>query len=289
MLSLQARQRFPQYDRASFQAAADIQAPPWNPAYPIKDWFDPDAKPGVDSTYQVWNGSVMSPALISLTIPGAEAATVNLPGTPTFAPYTVDPTAATKQIHFAGMAFTPAAVDPHTLSSRADADRLAAIAGAAVVDPTATPNQFLLFTWAGETRRPYVLVPPGSLSGAAGDPTAAGQNVGQLLAAMNAAGVASPGHWDTDQLAKHILVWVPETAKSGLDVTARVPEPMELAPGESLISVQLGITFTAAVLTAGEKAPGGPGAAGSGDGFGAADRAMLKSVYDAIQKAAAAA
>ena len=283
VLALQARQRFPQYDRASFQAAAGIQAPPWNPAYPIKDWFDPDARAGVDSTYQVLNGSVMSPALISLTIPGAEAMTVNLPGTPTFAPYQVEPTVATKQVHFAGLAFTPAAVDPHTLSTRSDADRLAAIAGAAAVDPTAAPNPFLIFTWGGEMRRPYVLMPPGLT----GDSTAVGQNVGQLLASMNAAGVASPGHWDVEQLAKRILAWVPETAKSGLDVTARVPEPMQLNPGESLVSVQLGITFTAAILAAGETMPGAAAGAIS-DGFGAADRAMLTAVYDAIQKAAGA-
>lgn len=283
MLALSARYVFPQYTRASFQAAAGIQAPAWNPAYPIKDWFDPEARPGSDVTYQVWNGSPVSPALVALTIPGAEAATVNLPGMPTFEPYHPEPTFATKQIHFAGLAFTPSAVDPRTLSTRVDADRLAAIAGAAVVDPTAASNQFLIFTWAGETRRPYVLMP----TGVGGDPTAVGQNVGQVLAAVNAAGVASPGHWSAAQLALHLLTWVPETVQGGLDVTARVPEPMLLAAGERLVSLQLGITFTAAVLAAGETAPGvGGGTAGApGDGFGAEDRRMLTSVYDAILKA----
>lgn len=288
MISLSARYRFPQYTRASFQAAAGIQAPAWNPAYPIKDWFDPDAVAGRDYTYQVWNGSVTSPELIPLTLPGAEALTVNLPGTPTFAPYQVEPTVATRQVHFAGLAFTPVAVDPLTLSTKAEADRLAAIAGAAVVDPTASPNQFLIFTWGGELRRPYVLMPPG----VTGDPTAGGQNVGQLLASMNAAGIAAPGHWSAAQLALHVLAWVPETAKSGLDVTARVPEPMLLNEGERLVSLQLGITFTAVVLAAGESLPGGAGAGQAngapGDGFGAEDRRMLTAVYDAIQKAAAA-
>lgn len=285
MLALSARYQFPQYTRASFQAAAGIQAPPWNPAYPIKDWFDPAAIAGVDSVYQVWNASVTAPALITLTIPGAEAMTVNLPGTPTFAPYVVAPTPATKQVHFAGLAFAPVAVDPGTLSALADANRLAAIAGAAVVDPTAAPNQFLIFTWNGEVRRPYVLMPPGST----GDPTAGGQNVGQLLAAVNAAGVASPGHWDAAQLALHILAWVPETAPSGLDVTARVPEPMLLQAGETLASLQLGIVFTAVVLAAGETLPGAaaPPAAAAGDGFAAADRAMLTAVYDAVIAATA--
>lgn len=283
VLALSARYRFPQYTRASFQAAAGMQAPAWNPAYPIKDWFDPEAKPGADSTYEVWNGSLVSPALVALTIPGAEAATVNLPGTPTFAPYEVEPTLATKQVHFAGLAFTPSAVDPRTLSTRADADRLAWIAGAAVVDPTAAPNQFLIFTWAGETRRPYVLMP----AGVQGDPTAVGQNVGQLLASVSAAGVAAPGHWSAAQLALHVLAWVPETVQSGLDVAARVPEPMALQPGERLVSMQLGIVFTAAVLAAGETTPGaGGGTAGvPGDGFIAEDRRMLTSVYDAILKA----
>lgn len=285
MLALSERYRFPQYTRASFQAAAGIQAPAWNPAYPIKDWFDPGAKPGADSTYLVWNGSPVSPELVPLTIPGAEAATVNLPGTPTFELYHPEPTLATKQVHFAGLAFTPSAVDPRTLSTRVEAERLAAIAGAAVVDPTAAPNQFLIFTWADETRRPYVLMPPG----VTGDPTAVGQNVGQLLASVSAAGVASPGHWSAAQLALHVLAWVPETVQSGLDVTARVPEPMALRPGERLVSVQLGIVFTAAVLAAGETAPGaGGGTAGvPGDGFGAEDRRMLTSVYDAILKATA--
>lgn len=286
MLPLSARYRFPQYTPASFQAASGIKAPVWNPAYPIKDWFDPAAVAGVNSTYLVWNGSVTAPALISLTIPGAEALTVNLPGTPTFAKYSVAATLATKQVHFAGLAFAPIAIDPGTLSTLVDANRLAAIAGAAVVDPSAVSNQFLIFSWNGEARRPYVLMPPG----ATGDPTAAGQNVGQLLAAVNAAGVASPGHWSAAQLALHILVWVPETAPSGLDVTARVPEPMALNTGESLASMQLGVTFTAVVLAAGETLPGAAGgqASAPGDGFTAADRVMLKFVHDAIQKATAA-
>jgi hypothetical protein len=284
VIALSARYRFPQYTRASFQAAAGIQAPAWNPAYPIKDWFDPDA--GVEGVYQVWNGSVTLPALITLTIPGAEARTVNLPGTPTFSKYAVAPTLATKQVHFGGVAFAPLAVDPLTLSTLAQANTLALISGAVVVDPTATQNQFLIFTWNGETRRPYVLMPPG----VTGDPTAAGQNVGQLLAAVNAAGVASPGHWDPPQLALHILVWVPETAQSGLDVTARVPEPMLLNAGETLASMQLGITFTAVVLAASETLPGAGGVgSAAGDGFGAEDRVMLTAVYDAIQKATAAA
>lgn len=289
MLPLSARYRFPQYTPASFQAASGIKAPAWNPAYPIKDWFDPAAVAGVNSTYLVWNGSVTAPALISLTIPGAEALTVNLPGTPTFAKYAVAPTLATKQVHFAGLAFAPIAIDPGTLSTLVDANRLAAIAGAAVVDPTATPNQFLIFSWNGETRRPYVLMPVVSNAGVTGDPTAAGQNVGQLLAAVNAAGVASPGHWSAAQLALHTLVWVPETAPSGLDVTARVPEPMALSTGESLVSLQLGVTFTAVVFAAGETLPGAAGGqtAAPGDGFTAADRALLTFVHDAIQKATA--
>lgn len=286
MLALSARYRFPQYTRGSFQTAAGIQAPPWNPAYPIKDWFDPDAVDGVDSSYQVWNGSVVSPELITLTIPGAEARTVNLPGTPTFQKYAIAPTVATKQVHFAGLAFSPMAVDPSTLSTRVDADRLAAIAGAAVVDPTAAPNQFLIFTWGGETRRPYVLMP----GGVTGDPTAAGQNVGKLLASVNAAGLGSPGHWDPIQRSKSVLVWVPETAPSGLDVTARVPEPMFLGAGEKLVSLQLGVTFTAVILVAGETLPGaGEPAAIAGDGFEAQDRMMLTAVYDAVLKATAAA
>jgi len=201
MIALSARYRFPTYNRASFQSTAGMQAPAWNPAYPIKDWFDPAAVAGVDSTYQVWNGSVMLPALITLTIPGAEAMTVNLPGSPTFAAYVPAATPATKQIHFAGLEFAPQNVDPGTLSSLADAKWLAAIAGTMVVDPTAGSSQFLVFTWNGETRRPYVLMP----AGATGDPTTGGQNVGQLLAAMNKAGIASPGHWDAAQLALHNL------------------------------------------------------------------------------------
>jgi len=73
-------------------------------------------------------------------------------------------------------------------------------------------------------------------------------------------------------------------------VTARVPEPMLLNAGESLVSLQLGITFTAAILAAGETAPGlaGGGAGAAGDGFVAADRTMLTAVYDAIKAASAA-
>lgn len=284
MFALADRFQFPTYTRASFQAAAGIQAPTWNPAYPIKDWCDPAAKAGVDSTYQVWNGSDTAPALVPLTIPGAEAMTVNLPGAPVFAPYVPAPTLATRQTSFAGMFFAPQKVDPLTLSSRADADRLAAIAGATVMDPSLA-NQFLVWNWNGETRRPYVLVPPGFT----GDATVGGQNVGAILAAVNAQGVAAPGHFSASQLALHVLTWVPETAPSGLDVTARVPEPMALRPGETLAPMLVGPgVFSVVVLAQGEQAPGVGAAAGSPDGFGASDRAMLTFVHDAIQKATAA-
>jgi hypothetical protein len=286
VIAISARYRFPQYTRATFQAAAGgIQAPAWNPAYPIKDWFDPGAVAGVDSTYQVMNGSDMLPALITLTIPGAEALTVNLPGTPTFSAYVVAPTLATKQTNFARMVFAANPVDPGTLATLAQANTLAAVAGATVVDPTGPLNQFLIFSWNGETRRPYVLMPPG----ATGDPTVSGQNVGQILASVNAAGVAAPGHWDPAQLALHILAWVPETAQSGLDVTARVPEPMLLNAGETLVAYQVGILFTPVILAAGETLPGAAAAgAQAGDGFGAPDRTMLTAVYDAIKAASAA-
>jgi hypothetical protein len=284
MFQLADRFQFPTYTRASFQAAAGIQAPAWNPAYPIKDWFDPAAKAGVDSTYQVWNGSDTAPALVPLTIPGAEAMTVNLPGAPVFAPYAPAPTPATRQTRFAGMFFAPQPVDPLTLSSRADADRLAEIAGAMVIDPTAVTNQFLLWIWNGETRRPYVLVAPGF----AGDPTVGGQNAGAILAAVNAQGVAAPGHFSSSQLALHILVWVPETAPSGLDVTARVPEPIALKSGETLATMLVGPgIFSPVVLAPAEKAPGAGAAPGSPDGFGESDRTMLTFVHDAIAKATA--
>jgi hypothetical protein len=283
MFALSDRYQFPTYTPASFQAASGLKAPLWNPAYPIKDWCDLAAVAGQPSTYQVWNGSPTAPALIPLTMDGAEAMTINLPGAPVFAAYAPAPTLATKQTSFGGLTFAPQPIDPGTLSSLADAQRMAATAGATVVDPSATPNQFLSFSWNGETRRPYVLMPPG----ATGDPTVTGQNVGQILASVNAQGVAAPGHFSASQLALHILVWVPETAPSGLDVTARVPEPMLLKAGETLASYQLGITFTAVVLAAGEQLPGAVAPAAAGDGFGAADRVMLTFIHDAIQKATA--
>jgi hypothetical protein len=77
-------------DRASFLAANGVQAPPFNPALPVKEWADasPSGQPYL--AFDTTAGNT-----VELPLPASVADTVNLPGTYTYPTYADTPTDAT--------------------------------------------------------------------------------------------------------------------------------------------------------------------------------------------------
>lgn len=248
MIDLTSRYQFPVYhNRAEFKAASGVDAPAFRTDWPIKQWFDPAGT----GPYKIWDGSVTDPKLVDLPMSAEEAKAINLPGHPDFPAYTPGPTPATFTNRFGSFISAPRPVDPSTLSTKAQADTLAALVGATVVEGSSL-NQFVQMVWNGEPRRDYILQYKGQGSG----PT-----VGSLLVSMYAAGVGAPGHWSASQLAAGHLVWVPELMDEGSGNHPVMDIPLALLPDEELYSIPLGIISTVAIRKKGT----GTGTTGSGD------------------------
>lgn len=249
MIGITERYQFPLYhNRAEFKAASGMEAPAFRTDRPIKQWFDPA---GIKS-YKIWDGSVTEPKLVDLIMTAEEAKAVNLPGHPDFPTYTPAPTPATFTNRFGSFTSAPRPVTPSDLSTKSQADSLAALVGATVVEASSL-NQFVQIAWNGETRRDYILQYKGQGSG----PT-----VGSLLVSMYAAGVGAPGHWSASQVAAGQLVWVPEIVDDGSGNHPVMEIPLALLPDEELYSVPLGVVATVAIR---KKGTGSIGTTGSGD------------------------
>jgi hypothetical protein len=279
MTAITDRYQFPLYlDRAAYKAASGVDAPPFNPLYPIKQWFDPAG----GTSFDVLNGSDTAPALVPLAMPSAEASTVNLPGAASFPAYVIAPTSATQQLTIAGHVFPATAIDPSTLSTLDQANALAKVCGGTVVDQDATPSQFFVVVWSGETRRRFKIQFT-SGPGTPADPNRTSY-VGQIIQSLNAKGVGAPYHWSASQLAVGLLQPVFEFVADGSGVTAKVPIPIKLQAGEAVKSVMVGPgIFTVVVDQAGAMPPSGVG--GSGVGFTDDDRLKLNAIYKVVSGA----
>lgn len=214
-------------DRATYQNVLGTQAPIFDPTIEaIKLWADTAAAslPATAlMTYTKFNNDTTTPALVQFTVPAAVAARVNMVGKPAYAKYFIAPTNAVGTFAVGGFTQT-VAVQPNTLSLRAQADALATINGAMVVD-AATQNAFVAINWPNdEPRRQWTLVYQDNQEAYAGD----------LLASQNQAGIGAPGHWDKSD--GH-LTWVVDPIPDGTDKvypTMDVPK-RGLADGESLL------------------------------------------------------
>jgi hypothetical protein len=76
--------------RAAYQAAFNAQAPPFNPALPIKQWLDESPNGQPYSAFDTTAG-----ALISMPLPASVASEANLPGTYNYPAFDDTPTDAT--------------------------------------------------------------------------------------------------------------------------------------------------------------------------------------------------
>ena len=254
---------FQTYTRETYLAAFGVQAPAWNPSRPSKFWFDSTASAaGNVAAYKIFAvDSTGTWALQQLVLSAAEAASVNLPGSVTYAPYLIAPTSATRGGSTQNAKYLSLESDARTLMAAFGATGLVD-EGATIYYPIAYPPD--------EPRRSWAILLNGHQ-----------QNVGELLAARNGRGVGSPGHWDTSQ---GFAVWIPDPpAPNGLD-DQRPPRPLpvrDLLPNEI---IQTGLMTVSVARTDLQQ----ENAKQSG-AFLPDDRKTLVGIYEIVSKLALAA
>jgi hypothetical protein len=253
---------FQTYTRETYLAAFGIQAPAWDPSRPSKFWFDSTADAsaiGNVAAYKIFGvNSTGTWALQPLVLPAAEAAAVNLPGAVTYTPYVIAPTGATRG---------GSPQNAKYLSLDSDARTLMATFGATgLVDEGAT-NYYPISYPSDEPRRSWAILLNGHQ-----------QNVGELLAARNAQGVGSPGHWDTSQ---GFAIWVADPpAPTGQD-DLRPPRPLpvrDLLPNEI---IQTGLMSVSVARTDLQQE-----SAKQGGAFLPDDRKTLQGIFEMVSKLA---
>ena len=181
---------FPVYStRAAYLAATGQQAPPFNPALPIKQWSDP-APSG--QPYLMFD--TKAGVTFELPLPAAFASAVNLPGAATYAAFVETPTDATQNCTFPWVAPTP--LDPATLCTQAEAQAEANevasfFPGKTVTIAQAPYGSFYASFPADELRRQWCILVNGV------SPYGAGFNLyaKTLIIDKAARGVDSPGHF----------------------------------------------------------------------------------------------
>jgi hypothetical protein len=155
--------------------------PPYDGTREVKSWVDPNPGAGPTVTYQVLDPNAK---IISLTLPIAEASTLNLPGHPSYPPY-----APAKSAAVFALSNIPI---PFGVSNLSDAQALVKTFGltdAAIFDEMASFASEGAISWpAADARRSYGIT---FASGAV-------EEVARLLAQQNANGVGAPGEWVKD-------------------------------------------------------------------------------------------
>lgn len=234
-------------------AATHPGAPlPWNPAKPIKRWFDTGAgniaMPDGTVTYAIAGTMKFEPltmALADALVPNVPPSVVNYP------PYVIEPTTATS----AGIL-----INPEYLSTLADVQRLQSILGG-VADSVRRGAVFPTT----EPRREYTIT-------IGGVPI----NVGQLLKQQNALGVGHPGAWS---LVNSVPTWTPAPNDDAVLLSGTAEVPIPCKPLTATQTVEQGLMGWHVVDTAGDA----PVLVASG-GFTDADRATLQQILTAVKK-----
>lgn len=205
---------FDRLTRPIFRQKFGSDAPPYDPANPIKRWTDPS--PPVNPVYRTVDANGQ---FVEFALTAEEARAVNLPGVVVYPKYEVAPTPA-RVIDYAGR---ESPLNPEHLSHRHEADAIAADLGltASAVREIALAGAFG-FVWNGEQRRVWLIdLPDGP------------HNVGALLAMKNRNGVGSPGKWEVTPEGPQWHTTVVENTV--IDPRPEVPMPMrELRPDEKL-------------------------------------------------------
>lgn len=177
--------------RAAYQAATGKQAPAFNAAQPIKQWFDPSPS---GQPYLIFDTTAGK--LVSLPLPPSVASQPNLPGAYNYVAYVETPTDATVQCAgIYGVAATP--INPDTLCLQSEAQAIAVAISpffpgktVTVVD-TSEIGIFYSVYPAEEPRRQWTILVNGVSPSGGYIPLYAKT----LLLQTYASGVGAPGHW----------------------------------------------------------------------------------------------
>ena len=261
---LSALQTVPSFTRESYLDAFGVQAPNFDAAKPPKYWFDSTADSSAAGNIAVYEQAVLSglsAQIAQMRMPAAQAASVNIPGLIAYPAYIIVPTSA---------AINGQPINADVLSSYQDAVNLAAswaLGSSAVFDGGLAAGPFAILYPAMESRRQWMILFKG-----------AAQNAGVCLAAMYARGIGHPGDWD---LSGTEPVWgsAPDPADG---ITSGIPQPgsqvpvpvRALLPNEQIITTLGGAMIARTDMSS---------AATEAGGFGAADRATLLWIQQALK------
>lgn len=227
---------FPVYPtRAAYQQATGQQAPPFDATRAIQPWFDPSP---TGQPYNVFDPNTAanlaaannnSPGtLSSLSLPAAQAATLNLPGAYTYTPYVPAPTDAMEY----GPSGPIGGVDPSTVCMLADANALAA--ELAPLYPGKTLN--VLQSGGGIYQIVYGLDPRRQYYISVGTGSAAITFLAEpLIVAKNHQGIGYPGHWVLQANGGPNWVVDPPIAVAPPNAVALLAPVRALLPNEQLV------------------------------------------------------
>lgn len=261
---LSALETVPGFTRESYLATFGVQAPNFDAGKPPKYWFDSTADTSAAGNVAVYLQAALSglsARIIQMQMPASAASAVNIPGRITYPAYVIAPTSA---------AINGQPINADVLSSYQDAVNLAAswaLGGSAVFDGDPVIGPFAIVYPASEPRRQWMILFQG-----------VAQNVGVCIAAMYGEGIGHPGAWD---LSGAEPLWKPapdppDGITTGVpQAGSEVPVPVRaLLPNEQIITTLGGAMVARTDMSS---------AATDGGGFGAADRATLLWIQQALK------
>ena len=215
---------FPLYaTRAAYQQATGQQAPPFNAAAPIKGWTDPSPS---GQPYNVFDPNAAATGYISqVTVPAAQAGSVNLPGVYNYPPYVAPPTDA-MQVGPLGT-IGPASPDQVCLQSDAQAivNEIAPLYPGQTITIVQEPPGVYHYVYGVDPRRQWILQIGNT-----------GMVAQTLIEAKNAHGAGAPGHWALTSVG---LTWIYDTpviSAPANAVTLAVPV-RALLPNEKIVKL----------------------------------------------------
>jgi hypothetical protein len=180
---------FPVYStRAAYQQSTGRQAPPFDPAQPVKQWLDP-APTG--QPYYIFDPAAVATNYVSqLSLSPAQAATVNLPGPYNYPPYVVAPTDA--QEYGPSGPLGPVNLDLICLQSDAQQilDEIQFLYPNQKLSVQQENTGVFYYVWGTDPRRAWYIMPATGWT-----PTGVCLNAQKLIEAKNANGIGAPGHW----------------------------------------------------------------------------------------------
>lgn len=253
---------FKTYNRKSYEEAFGEQPPPFDPARPIKTWFDSTVDTSSPTNVALYKTIARDHenkwAVRQLVLPAREAATVNLPGAVTYPERVIPPTTATRGGGGITALYMSLESEAKALMEEMGGTDLGDEGDTAVfpvIYPPEEPRRLWYFLYKG---RPV--------------------NVGALLYNRNKKGIGSPGKWE---FSSGIPVWVPDPEPPTGIGDPRPPVAMpvrDLLPTEKLQTGLMGIGIARVDLGQDVKHMAGQ--------FTEQDRATLQLIYQMVSRIA---